>query len=63
MPCKDYSKIRRGSKTRIAKQRESHIIFALDMIDICIKISDTDEPDINTIKSELKKIRKELCKL
>lgn len=63
MPCKDHSKIPLGNKTRIAKQRESHIIFALDMIDTCIKISDTDEPDINTIKSELKKIRKELCKL
>ena len=63
MPYNDHHKIPCGNKTRIAKQRESHIIFALDVVDKCIHMTDKDAPDINKIKEQLKKLRKEICKL
>lgn len=62
----DYNKsekIPHSGKKRIAKQREAHIIWALDKIDTCIKLTEKDTLDKNEIKEHLKKIRKEICKL
>lgn len=53
----------RGYKTRMCKQREMHVIRALDYTDTCLGLADSDDPDKNMMIDILKKIRKELCKI
>ncbi len=58
------SKNLRGRKTRMVKQREAHLIMAIDDIDRCIlNISTEVDMDKDTLLVLLKKLRKELCKI
>ena len=54
----------RGVKTRICKERVSHVIRAIDGVDSCIKrLSSANEIDKDEIVKMLIKLRKELCKI
>ncbi len=56
-------KAKRGYKTRMCKQRETHVIRALDYTDTCLGLADSDDPDKDMIVDILKKLRKEISKI
>ncbi len=53
----------RGQKTYKSKQKESHIIWAIDNIDQALKHIESEKINVNELKNLLKKIRKEVSKI
>ena len=54
----------RGIKTRVCKERVSHVIRAIDDVDACILyLNSAEETDKKKIAEILIKLRKEICKI
>ncbi len=63
MRKKEKRKTPCGQKTRMIKQRETHVIFALDLLDKCIIAIETKQADPESLKEMIENARKEVGKI
>lgn len=63
MKNQEKRKTPRGQKTRMIKQRETHVIMAIDSIDRCLQALDSDPNNTRLHKHLLVTARKEVSKI